>query len=152
MGKYKTILEMSRAGIRARASRDISARYRSTIPVSSSVHSAPILQTVSVQPSAPESGIDNGDIDQTIDDDNVQYLSDMSDDDDDGAPDATSFLQQWTHKYNIQKNALTELLKFLRASGFRDIPSDSRTQNLASHTKNAKRCVYPTGKIQPHWP
>lgn len=56
-----------------------------------------------------------------------EYLSDISDSSDD-EEDNLTFFRQWSLKHCIKRNALSELLKFLkRRKGFSDLPSDSRT-------------------------
>lgn len=39
---------------------------------------------------------------------------------------AIQFLRSWTAKFQIQKNAVTDLLKFLKFNGFPNLPSDYR--------------------------
>lgn len=41
--------------------------------------------------------------------------------------DTATFLKKWTFKYNIQRNAITELLKYLKQNGHPHLPADSRT-------------------------
>lgn len=64
-----------------------------------------------------------------LDEFNNNYLSDMSEDDTDDSEDSNivSFLKIWTHEYNIQKNALSALLKKLKTSRYPNLPADSRT-------------------------
>lgn len=39
----------------------------------------------------------------------------------------SNFLKDWTFRYNIQRNAISELVKFLRQNGHPNLPADSRT-------------------------
>lgn len=132
---YKSLLATSKRRFlqRAKGPYNVNDSSRTPTPTTPSVSVCPQLQT----PPAPidlntpsTSTQQNEEIESDICDTN--YLSDWSDEDeiDDNYDDAEKykdFLMTWTHQYGIQKNAVSDLLKFLKANGCNFLPADSRT-------------------------
>lgn len=123
MPKYKEISKISKRGLRHR----LAAVSASSLPAIDA-ESTSVTPATSSTPTPPTIFLDS-DPDSN---DEIQ-LSDISSDDeamqDEEPPpeDVSAFLQRWTAKYNVQKCAVNELLKFLQSNGFSDLPSDSRT-------------------------
>lgn len=126
MPKYKNIINCSK---RTRNRRMLVK----TAPVTSATTTVTLTQDVTTENESALESVESVASPASVEDaggdtDDEEYLSQCSDDDDEiDKPKIGEFLRSWTQQYQIQKNALSKLLKGLIAFGHSDLPSDSRT-------------------------
>ena len=113
MPKYKNILNVSKRTFKRRFDNHIPQPRENVFSMSS--------HTYSGESSSVFEGLN------IIDSDNEDTLSEIEDFDTKENIDILDFLRNWVFKFNVNHNAVNELLTFLKANAWSHLPKDSRT-------------------------
>lgn len=133
--KYKNILKLSRRSLIHRRSRVKSLNHNNTqhtvnVQSRSTLDSDDYMQNTSNNDNESPGIVNicdeftNSDVD-TIDNNDDKYVK---------------FLRSWTPQFNIQKNAVTMLLKFFKENEHPNLPSDCRTLLHTPHSREVIDC------------